>query len=58
MAEAETQHTAALTARDISKRKEKEEDARIVAFNRKKDQKEAEIAAEMARLREEKEREI
>jgi len=47
-----------LTAREISIRKEKDEDSKIVKFNKDKEQKEAEIAAENARLREEKEREI
>lgn len=58
MTEAESSNKAAITAKDEARRKEKELEAEIVKWMKRRDAREDAIIAEKAREREEKEKEI
>jgi hypothetical protein len=56
--EAEASNKAAITAKDEARRKEKALEQEIVEFQKRRDAKEAELIAQKAREREEREKEI
>lgn len=58
MTEAESSNKAAITAKDEARRKEKDLEAEIVQWMKRRDAREDAIIAEKAREREEKEKEI